>query len=386
MPRNLSRYHRAMKLETLAVHAGRRIDLATGAVTPPIHLATTFERAPDGAYPHGYQYARESHPNRSDLETCLCALEGGAEAAAFTSGSAATLALLQTLRPGDHVVATDDVFYGTRSLIVDLLGSWGLESTFVAAGDSTAIERALRPTSKLVWIETPSNPLVGIADIAAVAEVSQARGAEVVVDNTWATPIFQRPLNLGADWVLHSTTKYFGGHCDVLGGALVARNASERLERLRQIQKSGGAGASPFDSWLVLRGVRSLACRMKTHAENAQRLAEFLAAHPKVVRTHYPGLLDHPGHDIAARQMSGWGGMLSFEVAGGREAAFRIAAATQVFTRATSLGGVESLIEHRASVEGTGTRAPEGLLRVSVGLEHPDDLVADLERALSSLS
>ncbi len=375
-----------MKLETLAVHAGRHIDSATGAVSPPIHLSTTFERSPDGQYPLGHSYARESHPNRADLETCLAALEGGSSAAAFASGSAATHALLETLTPGDHVVSTDDVFYGTRSLVTEYFGRWGIGATFVAAGDNPSIERAITPRTRLIWIETPSNPLVGITDIASVAAIAHARDAELVVDNTWATPIFQRPLALGADWVLHSTTKYFGGHCDVLGGALVARETSERFERLRQIQKAGGAGASPFDSWLVLRGIRSLPCRMRTHAENALRLAEFLAADPRVQRTFYPGLPEHPGHPIAARQMSGWGGMLSFEVAGGKDAAFRVAAATRIFTRATSLGGVESLIEHRASVEGPGSRAPEGLLRVSVGLEHPDDLIADLDQALGGVA
>ncbi len=374
-----------MRIETLAIHAGRSIEPASGGVSASLHLATTFERAEDGSYPKGHIYSRESQPNRADLERCLAALEGGASAAAFASGSAATSTLLQALAPGDHVIAPDDVFYGTRQLLSETFGAWGLESSFVDLSDLAAVERALRPTTRLVWLETPSNPLLGIADVsavAAIAERAKSRGALTLVDNTWATPVLQRPLELGADLVLHSTTKYLGGHCDVLGGALVAREENPLFARVRRLQASAGAGASAFDSWLVLRGIRTLPARMRLHCENAARLATFLEAHAGVEKVFFPGLPAHPGHEVAKRQMSAWGGMLSFVVPGGRARAFEVAAKVKVFTRATSLGGVESLIEHRASVEGAHTRAPEGLLRVSVGLEHPDDLIEDLDRAL----
>jgi cystathionine gamma-synthase len=377
-----------MRIETLAIHAGRRIEPASGGVAASLHLATTFERAEDGTYPKGHIYSRESQPNRSDLEQCLATLEGGATAAAFATGSAATATLLQALAPGDHVIAPDDVFYGTRTLLTETFGAWGLEASFVDMADLDAIEQAIRPNTRLVWLETPSNPMLGIADIPAIAAITaiaqrgKAHGALTLVDNTWATPILQRPLTLGADLVLHSTTKYLGGHCDVLGGALVAREESPLFARVRRLQASAGAGASAFDSWLVLRGVRTLPARMRVHGENAARLAAFLADHPAVEKVYYPGLADHPGHEIAKRQMSGFGGMLSFVVPGGRARAFEVASKVKVFTRATSLGGVESLVEHRASVEGANTRAPEGLLRVSVGLEHPDDLIEDLAQAL----
>jgi len=373
-----------MKFETLAIHAGRRIESASGGVAAAIHLATTFEREEDGSYPRGFAYARESQPNRGDLERALAALEGGTEAAAFATGSAATAALFQALAPGDHVVVADDVFYGTRNLLLETFGRWGLEASVVRMNEIAEVEKALRRETRLVWIETPSNPLLGIADVAALAALARTHGAATLVDNTWATPVLQRPLDLGADLVLHSTTKYLGGHCDVLGGALVAREESELWQRVRRIQATAGAGASAFDSWLVLRGVRTLPARMRAHGENALVLAEFLARHPAVLRIYFPGLADHPGHEIAARQMSGFGGMLSFEVQGGRARAFEVAAKLRIFTRATSLGGVESLIEHRASVEGPHTRAPEGLLRVSVGLEHPDDLIEDLAQALGA--
>ena len=373
-----------MKFETLAIHAGRRIESASGGVAAAIHLATTFEREEDGSYPRGFAYARESQPNRGDLERALAALEGGTEAAAFATGSAATAALFQALAPGDHVVVADDVFYGTRNLLLETFGRWGLEASVVRMNEIAEVEKALRRETRLVWIETPSNPLLGIADVAALAALARTHGAATLVDNTWATPVLQRPLDLGADLVLHSTTKYLGGHCDVLGGALVAREESELWQRVRRTQATAGAGASAFDSWLVLRGVRTLPARMRAHGENALVLAEFLARHPAVLRIYFPGLADHPGHEIAARQMSGFGGMLSFEVQGGRARAFEVAAKLRIFTRATSLGGVESLIEHRASVEGPHTRAPEGLLRVSVGLEHPDDLIEDLAQALGA--
>ncbi|HEX5387188.1 MAG TPA: PLP-dependent transferase [Gemmatimonadales bacterium] len=372
-----------MRFETLAVHAGQRADPATGAVTLPIHLSTTFERAADGSYPGGYVYARDANPNRHSLEECLCRLEAGAAAAAFSSGMAATMAVFQALAPGDHVLVPQDVYYGTLKLLEDLFARWGLEHTEVDMTDPAALARAARPTTRLVWLETPSNPLMRITDVAAIADVAHRAGARVACDNTWATPLLTRPLELGADLVMHATTKYLGGHSDVLGGALVARENDAFFERIRLVQTKGGAVASPFDCWLVLRGIRSLPWRMRAHSANALAVARCLAAHPAVAAVHYPGLDADPGHAVARRQMTGgFGGMLSFEVRGGRAEAMALTGRLRLFTRATSLGGPESLIEHRASVEGPRTRAPEGLLRVSVGLEHADDLVEDLAAAL----
>ncbi|HET7599593.1 MAG TPA: aminotransferase class I/II-fold pyridoxal phosphate-dependent enzyme [Gemmatimonadales bacterium] len=375
-----------MRFETLAVHAGYRIDPTTGAVAPPIYLSTTFERAPDGSYPGGFVYVRDANPNRSALEECLRQLEGGAAAAAFASGMAATHAVFQALGPGDHVLIPQDAYYGLIKLVEDLLARWGLVSTAVDMTDLAAVERALRPQTRLVWIETPSNPLIRITDIAAVARLAHGAGARVVCDNTWATPMLTRPLELGADLVMHATTKYLGGHSDVMGGALIARGDDEFFQRVRFVQAKGGAIAAPFDAWLVLRGVRSLPWRMRAHCDAAMTLARFLAGHPAVARVHYPGLETHPGHAVAAKQMARFGGMLSFEVRGGRAEAMGLTTRLRLFTRATSLGGPETLIEHRASVEGPSTRAPEGLLRVSVGLEHPDDLVDDMSRALGAIS
>jgi cystathionine gamma-synthase len=374
-------------IETLAVHAGHHVDGATGAVAPPIHLSTTFERAADGSLPHGFLYARDDNPTRAALEEALAALEGGSAALAFASGSAATLALLQTLRPGDHVVAPSDAYYGTARLLREALGPWGLEASFVDMRDVDAVRAALRPATRLVWVETPSNPLIGVSDVAAIAEVAHVAGVRVAVDNTWATPVLTRPLALGADVVMHSTTKYLGGHGDVTGGALVTRDDDEAFARARTLQKIGGAVPSPFDCWLVLRGLRTLPLRMRAHSEHALRVARALRRHPAVHAVHYPGLDDDPGHAVAARQMAAdgearYGGMLSVRLRGGRDAALGTAARLRLFTRATSLGGPESLVEHRATVEGAHTRTPDDLLRVSVGLEHPDDLIADFEQAL----
>ncbi len=372
-----------MKLETLAIHAGQPIDPATGAVIPPIYLTTTFERQADGTYPHGFAYTRSGNPNRTMLEQCLTALEGGAECAAFASGLAATGAILQALRPGDHVVAPDDAYFGVTRWLKEISGPWGLESTFVDMSDPDNVRAALRPNTRMVWVETPSNPLLKIADIAALAEIAHSVGAICAVDNTWASPVRQRPLDLGADISWHATTKYLGGHSDVLGGAVITRQSDEFFERIRFLQGNGGAVPSPFDCWLVLRGIQTLPYRVRAHAENAARVAHFLAEHPAVERVNYPGLASHPGHAVASRQMrGGFGGMLSVEIKGGQEAAMRVASRVQIFTRATSLGGIESLIEHRASIEPPGNRTPLGLLRVSIGLEHPDDLIEDLRQAL----
>ncbi|NUQ21550.1 MAG: aminotransferase class V-fold PLP-dependent enzyme [Gemmatimonadaceae bacterium] len=373
-----------MKLETLAVHAGHAPDPATGAVTPPISLSTTFERAADGTMPHGWVYSRYSNPNLDALERLLVALEGGTAAAAFGSGQAATMSVLQALTPGDHVVMTEDAYFGTLKLARELFEPWGLRFTFLATRDADAVERAMRKETRLVWLESPSNPLLAITDIAKVAAIAKRHGARTIVDNTWATPVLQRPLDLGCDLVMHSTTKYLGGHSDILGGAIVGREEDELFARVRAIQGSGGAVPSPFECWLAVRGIRTLPYRMRGHCANARAVAEFLAKHPRVETVHYPGLPSHAGHAIAARQMSDFGGMLSVQVRGGAADALRVTARVELFTRATSLGGPESLIEHRHSVEGPTTRAPENLLRLSIGLEHPDDIIADLERALRS--
>jgi cystathionine gamma-synthase len=370
-------------IETLAVHAGRRPDPATGAVMPPIHLSTTFERQADGSYTDGFVYTRSENPNRRDLETTLAALEGGAAALAFGSGMAAIAALLQALAPGDHIILPDDIYFGAGRLVREVLGPWGLQFSVVDMTDLAALTAALRPTTRLVWVETPSNPLLKITDIAAAAQIAHGAGALLAVDNTWPSPLGQRPLELGADVVMHATTKYLGGHSDLLGGALILREPGPLLERLRTVQSLGGAVPSPFDCWLLLRSIRTLPYRMAAHSANAQRVAEFLAGHPAVAVVHYPGLASHPGHAIAARQMQRFGGMLSIQVHGGAPAAMAVAARVKLFTRATSLGGVESLIEHRASVEGPQSTTPPDLLRISIGLEHPDDLIADLDAALN---
>jgi cystathionine gamma-synthase len=373
-----------MRLETLAVHAGHMIDPATGAVITPIHLSTTFERAEDGSFPHGHSYTRSGNPNRAALEESLRLLEDGAAASAFSSGSAATMSVFQALAPGDHVIAPDDAYYGTAKLLREAFQPWGLEVSFVNMTELEQVREAVQPNTRLFWTETPSNPQLKITDITAVAEIAHSNGARCVCDNTWATPILQHPLALGADLVMHSTTKYLGGHSDVLGGGLVAREDDAFFQKVRQIQTSGGAVPSPFDCWLILRGIRTLPYRMRAHSENAQRVATFLSQHPNVEAVHYPGLATHPGHDIAVRQMSLPGGMVSLQVRGGREEALGVAARMRLFTRATSLGGPESLVEHRASVEGPETRTPQNLLRLSIGLEHPDDLIDDLALALES--
>ena len=373
-----------MKIETIAVHAGHAVDPATGAVASPIYLSTTFERDIAGTYSRGFMYTRNDNPNRQALERGVSMLEGGQAAAAFASGTGATMSILQALSPGDHLLAHVDAYYGTSRLIHEIFVRWGLEADFVDMSDLDAVRKALRSKTKLAWAETPSNPLLKIVDLAAVADIVRDSGAIFVCDNTWA-PVLQRPFDLGADLVLHSTTKYFGGHCDVLGGIVVAKTESEFFQRIRSIQYEGGAVPSPFDCWLILRGMRTLPWRMRAHSGNAMKIAEFLMQHPKVKCVYYPGLQSHPAHKIAAKQMSASGGMLSLEVKDGYDAAMSVAAKTRIFTRATSLGGVESLIEHRASIEGPGTTSPEGLLRLSIGLENADDLTEDLDQALGEL-
>jgi cystathionine gamma-synthase len=371
-----------MHIETLAVHAGRRADPATGAVSPPIHLTTTFERGRDGQYPLGFSYAREDNPNRRALEECLAAIEGGKQALAFPSGMAAISALIQGLEPGDHIIAPDDVYYGLRKVTGEVFGKWQLQIDYVDMTDPDALTAALRPNTRLVWVETPSNPLLKITDLAAVAAIARRANVISVCDGTFATPVLQRPLDFGIDLVMHSTTKYIGGHSDVLGGSLATRFDNYLFERARKSQQFGGAAPSPFDCWLTLRGVDTLPCRVRAQTETAGRIAAFLESHPAVEAVHYPGLASHPGHAVASRQMSGFGGMLSFQLRGGRERAMETAGRVAIFTRATSLGGTHSLIEHRASVEGPHTRTPQNLLRISTGLEHAEDLVADLTQAL----
>ena len=372
-----------MHIETLAVHAGSPVDPKTGAVTPPIHLSTTFERAPDGSFPGGFIYSRSGNPNRQALEACLAQLEGGAAAAAFSSGQAATFAILQSLGPGDHVIAPEDAYYGTADLLLDHFSHWGLETTLADMTSPVAVESAVRPNTRLLWVETPSNPRIRVTDIAALVDIARRASARVACDNTWATPMLQHPLQLGADLVMHATTKYLGGHSDILGGAVVTREDDEFFARIRQVQNAAGAVPSPFESWLVMRGIRTLPYRMRAHSANALAIARYLAAHPRIEHVYYPGLETDEGYAVASRQMSLPGGMLSFLVRGaGREETMAMSARLQIFTRATSLGGPESLIEHRASIEGPRTRAPENLLRVSVGLEHHEDLIADLAQAL----
>jgi cystathionine gamma-synthase len=373
-----------MRIETLAVHAGAQVDPATGAVAPAIYPSTTFERDADGSFPHGHIYTRSSAPNRSALEASLTALEGGAAAVAFASASAATSAVFQSLAPGDHVVAPTDAYFGTGKLLRDVFAGWGLQSSFVDMTDLPAVEAAVRANTKLLWAESPSNPLWKVADLVRLGAIAHAAGARFVVDNTTATPILQSPFKHGADLIVHATTKYLGGHTDVLGGAIVVRERGPWLDRLRLLQTSGGAVPSPFDCWLVLRGIRTLPYRVRAQSAHALEVATFLAAHPGVETVHYPGLTSHPGHELARQQMSMFGGMLSLQVKGAADAAMAVAAKVRLFTRATSFGGTESLLEHRASIEGPGTTTPPNLLRVSIGLEHPGDLVEDLAQALGS--
>jgi len=372
-----------MKLETLAIHAGRAPDPATGAVREPIHLSTTFERGPDGAYPKGYYYSRSGNPNRTALEQAVAALEGGVEAVAFASGSAATLAVFSLAAADRRIVCSSDCYHGTAKQLRELLPRWGAVVEFVDTTDLAAVETALEPGAALLWVETPSNPLLRVSDIAALADLAHARGAMLACDNTFASPVLQQPLALGADIVMHSTTKFLGGHSDVLGGVVVVREPGETLGRLRDFQGAGGGVPSPFDCWLLLRSLATLPLRVRAQSAGALAIAQFLAQHPGVECVHYPGLASHPGHALAARQMhDGFGAVVSLQVPGGAADALAVAARARLFTRATSLGGVESLIEHRASMEGPATRTPPNLLRLAVGLEHPDDLVADLERAL----
>ena len=370
------------RLATLAVQAGAEPDFETGAVAPPIHLATTFKHAPDGTRIAGYEYQREGNPTQDRLETVLAALEGGGAALAYASGMAAITGLLESLPNGARILIPDDCYSGLRFLAREFLPERGVHAITIDLADLQAVEAACTEPVALIWAETPSNPQLKICDIAALAEIAHRHGALLACDNTFATPVLQRPLTLGADVVMHSTTKYFGGHSDVLGGALVFKQSDTLYQRVAHRRHITGAVLSPFSAWLTLRGCRSLPARMALHCANARRLADFLAAHPAIERVNYPGLASHAGHAVAARQMLDYGAMLSIQMRGGREAALATAGKLCLFTNATSLGGCESLIEHRASVEGPHPVSPQNLLRVSVGLEHVDDLIADFRQAL----
>jgi cystathionine gamma-synthase len=375
-----------MRFETLAVHAGQHPEGGSRDVTPAIHLSTTFQKADDGSLPGGYLYSRPNNPNREALESALAALEGGSAALAFSSGSAASFAVLQSLSPGDHVIVGEDVFYGTLVLLKTIMANWGVTFTQARMQDLAAVERAVTPKTRLFWIETPSNPMLAVTDMRAVIAIAKKAGALVACDNTVGTPMLQRPLELGADISMHSVTKFLSGHSDVLSGALIFRENSPVLDRIRHIQQQSGGVPSPFECWLTLRGLQSFPYRMRGICAGAQRVAEFLNSHSKVEAVHYPGLPNHPGHAIAAQQMSGgFGGLLSMQVKGAKVEAFKVLAAVKIFTHATSLGGTHSLIEHRASVEGPDTRSPINLLRLSIGLEHPDDLIEDLGQALNAV-
>ncbi|HTB14394.1 MAG TPA: aminotransferase class I/II-fold pyridoxal phosphate-dependent enzyme [Bryobacteraceae bacterium] len=372
-------------LQTQSIHAGRKVDPSTGAVTPPLHTSTTFERDVDGEFSRKYAYIRASTPNRDSLEACITALEGGDETISFSSGMAASLAVFQSLAPKDHVLLHRDVYYGVRELMQGFFAKWGLTHTLVDMRDIEEVKKAIRPETKLFWVETPTNPLIEVVDIRTVAEAARSAGALLVCENTFATPVLQRPFELGSDMVVHSLTKYLGGHSDAMGGSVTVKNKPDLIAQIRDFQHTGGAVLSPFDCWLVLRGVQTLVPRVRLHCENARRVAEFLSTHKNVTKVRYPGLPNDPGHPIAKAQMKDFGGMLAFEVRGGRAEAFAVTGALKIILRATSLGGTHSLIEHRASIEGPTTRAPESLLRLSVGLEDADDLIQDLDQALSVL-
>ena len=369
------------KFDTLAVHAGAEPDSETGAVAPPLHLSTTFVHGIEDD-PSAYSYQRVDNPTQHRLETALAALEGGERALAYASGMAAVAAVLDTLQPGQRMVVPEDCYVGTRGYVTEVLPERGIDVATIDITDLDAVRAACRGGVALLWAESPSNPRLRVGDLAELAKIAHAHGAHFACDNTFATPVLQRPLELGADVVMHSTTKYFGGHSDVLGGALVFARNDDFAERIAARRLLTGAILAPFSAWLTLRGCRSLPARMAMHCANAHKVAAFLAAHPAVERVNWPGLPDHPGHAIAKRQMRDFGAMLSVELRGGYDAALRLVRGTKIFTNATSLGGCESLIEHRASAEGVHTHSPPGLVRLSVGLEDAQDLIDDLDQAL----
>ncbi len=362
------------------------IDPPTKALVPPLHAATTFEREPDLSYPQGFSYSRNDAPTQRAVEAVLADLEGGADALAFASGMSAAAAVFMALKPGDHVLAQATMYWGLRKWLIEVARPWGLAVDFVPAGDLGALEAALKPgRTRLVWLETPANPTWEVIDLAAAAGIAHGAGAAIAVDSTVATPVLTRPIALGCDLVMHSATKYLNGHSDVLAGALMTARVDPLWAQIKEVRKGLGGILAPFESWLLLRGVRTLFVRVRQASASAQAIAERFERHPKVLAVLYPGLASHPGHEVARRQMQGgFGGMLSIRVKGGQATAVKVAARLHVFKRATSLGGVESLVEHRASIEGAGSPCPPDLLRLSVGVEETGDLVADLDQALAA--
>ncbi|HMP87128.1 MAG TPA: PLP-dependent transferase, partial [Lacibacter sp.] len=369
-----------MELSTRLIHENNVKD-PSGAVMSPLVLSTTFERGEDGiSYPGSYFYSRYDNPNRHALEAKLAGMEGGSSCVSFSSGLAAATAVFQSLRTGDHLLLADDAYFSIRAILDTLFSGFGLSYTLVDMTNPAAVQQAFLPSTKLVWMETPSNPLLKVTDLAAITQLAREHGCVTVADNTWATPFYTRPFEYGVDIVLHSTTKYMGGHSDILGGALVFREENERSTFIRSCQRLGGAVPSPYDCWLLCRSLATFAARMPLHSRNAIALANYLEHHPKIERVLYPGLPSHPQYTTAARQMKGgFGGMLSVQVKGDRDAVFRLTRSLQLFAHATSLGGVESLVEHRKSIEGEQSLTPDNLLRISVGIEDSNDLIADFE-------
>lgn len=374
-----------MKFDSILVHAGLVPDPVTKAVAPGFSPSTIFEFSEGGFQNNEFGYARYGNPSRNTLESALATLEGGAEAATFGSGMAAIQAVIQSLGQGAHVVAPIDVYHGTRNLLNDFVERWGLRVDYVHMTDLSVVEGAVGPDSKLIWLETPSNPMLHITDIEGVCKIAHRKAVPVCVDNTWPSPMLQQPLLLGADLVMHSTTKYLGGHSDILGGAVVGAHGSTLFERVRRIQQIAGAVPSPFDCWLLLRSLRTLGVRVRQQCQNAEKIVDWLHAHPLVETVFYPGLPNHPGHDIASAQMKHFGAMLSFTLRMSPAQAAKLVCNSKMIVHATSLGGVESSWEHRLSSEGPLSKTPATLLRLSVGIEDPDDIMGDIQQALYSV-
>ncbi|MEX0904896.1 MAG: aminotransferase class I/II-fold pyridoxal phosphate-dependent enzyme [Balneolaceae bacterium] len=372
-----------MRFETKAIHTGLDIEhSSTKAIIPPISPSTIYEIDSEGRREDDLHYTRLGNPNRNQFEHLIATLEGGSAAAAFSSGIAGAMTVLQALDPGDHVLIPDDVYAGNRKMINSLMIRWGLDAEFIRMTEIQKIEEHIKKSTKLIWLETPSNPMMRITDIAAVCDLASSKDIRTLVDNTWPTPVNQLPLKLGADLVLHSTSKYFGGHSDILGGAVITKKEDDFFERIRLIQRMGGAVPSPHDCWMLSRSTRSLACRMRGHNEHAADVANYLTEQARVDQVFYPGLDSLPGHETAKKQMSGYGGMISFLINGNGSDAIRIVGKSRLIKRATSLGGVETTWEHRRSSEGDDSATPEKLIRISIGLEHPEDIIADLAQAL----
>ncbi|MEX2403632.1 MAG: aminotransferase class I/II-fold pyridoxal phosphate-dependent enzyme [Balneolales bacterium] len=374
-----------MRIETKSIHAGAKNDTDNRAVTAPIYPSTIYRHKDDSADPAGHVYTRASNPNRESLEELLTVLEQGKKAAAFASGMAASTAIFQALEPGVHVILPLDVYHGTRELLTGLMKRWNLDTSFVDMTDLDKVGSAIQHNTRLIWIETPSNPMLHITDIKKVCELASSRDITVCVDNTWSSPALQNPLDLGANLVMHSSTKYLSGHSDILSGAVVTKEENEIFENIRSIQQISGAVPSPQDCWLLQRSIKTLPYRMRGHCGNAGKIAVFLNDHPKVERVFYPGLQSHPGHLIAQSQMSDYGGMISFQIKGTGNDAMKITSSAKIITNATSLGGVESIWEQRVRSEAENTQTPANLIRLSVGLEHPDDLIEDIEVALNQV-